>query len=180
MRIHHYDTTGAYLGASDADRDPLGGGWLLPAWATIDPPPAAEPGCEVAMIAGAWQQREIEPPPAPQAPTLEEARAQARERLAERRWAAQTAGIEHAGHRWHTDTVSGAQMSIAIAAGYSGPWKTLDGWAQVTPADLQAVLSAGTAWVASCYAAESAGSQRIGEAVTAAEALEIGEAHAIP
>ena len=56
MRIHHYDTTGAYLGASEADRDPLGGGWLLPAYSTETEPPAAEPGCAVLWQGGAWQQ----------------------------------------------------------------------------------------------------------------------------
>ena len=67
MLIYHYDpSTGAAIGASEADRDPLGGGWLLPAYSTASEPPTAEAGHAVLWQGGAWQQVAV--PPAAEEP----------------------------------------------------------------------------------------------------------------
>lgn len=54
MRIYNYDgTNGRYLGESVADANPLEPGeYLIPAHATVDPPPEQEG--MVAVFRGAW------------------------------------------------------------------------------------------------------------------------------
>lgn len=76
MLIYHYDpSTGAAIGASEADRDPLGGGWLLPAYSTASEPPTAEAGHAVLWQGGAWQQVAVPPAAEELAQSLDDLRA---------------------------------------------------------------------------------------------------------
>lgn len=76
MLIYHYDPhTGSALGSSEADRDPLGGGWLLPAYSTASEPPAAEVGHAVRWQGGAWQQVAVPPAAEEPAQSLDDLRA---------------------------------------------------------------------------------------------------------
>ena len=76
MLIYHYDpSTGAAIGASEADRDPLGGGWLLPAYSTASEPPTAQAGHAVLWQGGAWQQVAVPPAAEEPAQSLDDLRA---------------------------------------------------------------------------------------------------------
>jgi hypothetical protein len=69
MEIWHYHPqTGTLLGQGAADPSPAEpGAWLIPAFATTAPPPAADEGREAAWNGGAWVLRDV-PPPAPPEP----------------------------------------------------------------------------------------------------------------
>lgn len=85
MEIHHYHPeTGAYVGSSVADRDPLEQGrWMIPANATTEAPPNAGAGQFAAWTGSAWELREVPPPPDDPAPYVPSRRDVIRARLAE-------------------------------------------------------------------------------------------------
>ncbi|MGH8375256.1 MAG: tail fiber assembly protein [Pseudomonas sp.] len=58
MDIYHYDpVTGEFLAFGRADADPeVPDNWLIPAFATNEPPPAANTGYAVCRVAGQWVQ----------------------------------------------------------------------------------------------------------------------------
>ncbi|MDM0011992.1 hypothetical protein QTH87_06005 [Variovorax sp. J22P168] len=70
MRVYCFDpATGVYTGESEADPSPLEPGcFLLPAFATFDPPPPAEEGMRAVMVEGAWALEAIPAPPALETP----------------------------------------------------------------------------------------------------------------
>ncbi|WP_290874915.1 hypothetical protein [Aquabacterium sp.] len=70
MKIHHHHPeTGAYLGTTDAQPDPMEPGrWLIPAHATTDEPPEAPQGRAVRRMGEAWELFDVPQPPAPPAP----------------------------------------------------------------------------------------------------------------
>lgn len=65
MKIYHYqETTGEFIAEGMADADPLEvGHWLIPAHATNIAPPDHVEGFKRNFIAGAWEYKEIPPPP---------------------------------------------------------------------------------------------------------------------
>lgn len=108
-------------------------------------------------------------------PTLEEAKATALARLADRRWQAETAGVAHAGHTWHTTqdgrvNIAGAVQAAAMFEGVHGAgtwstdWKTVHGWASVDLATIQAAGLAVVAHIQACFARE----KQIADAIEAA------------
>jgi len=80
MKIWHYDPhTRILIGQGKADASPLEPGvFLLPAFATSEPPPTEIPGYKIIFDGAAWALNEIppspeplpEPPPAPPAPII--------------------------------------------------------------------------------------------------------------
>lgn len=81
QQVHHYDpATGAYAGSSEAAHDPLEHHlacieagelvepslWLVPANATLEPPPALEDGQVAVFHDGAWSAVTPAAPPAPE------------------------------------------------------------------------------------------------------------------
>lgn len=56
MQVHHYhEITREYMGSSAAMEDPMEPGrWLVPAWATLIEPPAAEEGKVRVFDGTAW------------------------------------------------------------------------------------------------------------------------------
>lgn len=62
----------ATIQLNDSDRDPLDGGWLIPAHCLEIEPPVTPAGKRVRAINGAWVLEDIPaPPPAPAAPVVE-------------------------------------------------------------------------------------------------------------
>lgn len=61
MQIYHYDeTSGAYLGSSQAMADPMEPGrWLIPAWATTVEPGAEIEGMEQVFNGTGWVYRDV-------------------------------------------------------------------------------------------------------------------------
>lgn len=87
----YHPLSGAYLGATAADESPLEPGvWLVPAYATLQAPPAIPPGHAARWDGSAW---EVEALPPPAGATLEEQRATQDLALARDCAAAITAGV---------------------------------------------------------------------------------------
>lgn len=81
--IHHYHPdTGAYVGSSEADRDPLDAdNFLLPAHATTAEPPQPGLGFFAAWNGSAWELRDEPTPPPEPAPYVPTRAEQIRARL---------------------------------------------------------------------------------------------------
>ena len=78
MNIYHFDpSNGSYLGSSDADESPLEEDvFLIPANATDVAPTVFDPATQECVFAdGAWSISNIPPPPTPDAPSLEQVKA---------------------------------------------------------------------------------------------------------
>lgn len=61
MQVYNYDSrTSVYIGASDADLDPVTGSeWLVPAFATTKRPPARIDGKNIVFNGDNWEYRDI-------------------------------------------------------------------------------------------------------------------------
>ncbi len=77
MEIYHYHPeTLELIGASTADPDPMNvGGWLIPAHATAEHPPAPAQGKTIHFEAGIWVYRAIPEPPVVEQPSFAEQKA---------------------------------------------------------------------------------------------------------
>jgi len=66
LTYHYHPETGVFLDSSEADKSPLEPGvFLVPAFATLTPPPACESGQQTVWHNEAWSVEEIPQPPEP-------------------------------------------------------------------------------------------------------------------
>jgi hypothetical protein len=123
------------------------------------------------------------PPPVPEPPSLEEARAAALEALRLRKWQAKDAGITVNGVAIDTDdrgqaTISGAVLNCLRDPDFAVQWKTAalnpDGtavWVTLGQTEINALADALTAYTEACFAVEKAKQAEIA-ALTSAEAIQ--------
>lgn len=128
------DAHGYFVGLSDADASPLEPGvWLLPGGCVDAPAPQVPVGKRARWVGDGFDLENI-PPEVPEtpAPSIEELRAEAWEKIKlERDRRTQLGGYEVGGKWFHSDTFSRTQQVGLVLLGANIPpgtqWKTLDG-----------------------------------------------------
>lgn len=99
--------------------------------------------------------------------------------IADRRWRAETAGIELYGHRIETDRtavamVTGAALAASLDPSYSARWKTTDGFVTLSSAQILEVAQAIRAHVQACFDREADLIDALNAGTYDAEMLESG------